>query len=102
MKIRNAGGQYTQQFKEWVAALWMKGFSAGQIAKFAHDEFEEQAHGISRNSMIGLVHRIGAGSKRLENRNVESYEPHGMRTAWITLSGPEYSIPDLPNVRRAA
>lgn len=94
MKIRT-GMLWSEDFKNWVAEHFLGGMSASEVATLARKQFADQDCGLTRNAVIGIVWRhrevIKAMGKRVSRAE-----------AVITLPGPQYSIPDLPNVRRAA
>lgn len=86
MRLKTSHGRWSLEFRDWVKAHYVRGWTASQIAIKAHDELGAV---ITRNAVIGLAHRIGAG----EDRVMQSV---------ISLPGPVWSMPDLENVRRAA
>ena len=98
MKLKT-GQFWSQDFKIWICKHYHEGLSASEIAIKAHEELGAI---ISRNAVIGLVHRCGAGAQRMQNRLGNRFDSNNMRTAMISLPGPEWSMPDLENVRRAA
>lgn len=99
MKTKLSNGFWTDEFKAWVSGLYHAGFGSSEIAKQAHEEHDVT---ISRNAVIGLVHRCGAGAQRMQHRVGNRFDSNNMRSAMISLPGPEWSIPNRENIRRAA
>ena len=76
MKARTSYGRWSDEFKVWLRQHYLEGVSSSQIAIMAHEEFGVS---ISRNAVIGLSHRIGARSEKIQ-------------LSKITLAGPAWSI----------
>ena len=53
--MNDAGGTWTEQRVELLKKLWAEGSSASQIAA--------QIGGISRNAVIGKIHRLGLSGR---------------------------------------
>jgi GcrA cell cycle regulator len=73
---------WTDERVELLRKLWLEGLSASQIAR-------ELANGITRNAVIGKVHRLGM-SGRVKPASPVSSRPRikTMRPAHPRLSGP--------------
>jgi len=92
MKLKIGYGRWSDEFKQWIRKRYNLGWSSSMIAIQAH---EELGANISRNAVIGLVHRMGAGAERMKHRMPDRYDSEGMRTAMITLPGPAWAIEDM-------
>lgn len=94
------GHFWTDEFKEWVAVHYGKGLSASQISRKA---FEEHGATLTRNAVIGIACRAGAIARAMQDKSDLHYPiKGGGRMSKITLCGPEWAMPDRPDVRRAA
>lgn len=94
--------RYTEDFKFWCAKRYVDGDTMAQIAEAAQKAFPELRGSFGRNHVLGIVHRAGATTKKLAKGLPRMSDLVGGRMSQISLPGPEWSMPDLPNVRRAA